>query len=229
MDVELVVVRNADDAADHAAALLVAVARAGGAVALAGGSTPRKAYELAAAAEPDWGHAEIWLGDERCVPPTDERSNARLAREALLDRLASRPRAVHTVRTELTPEAAAAAYDEELRGARLDLCLLGLGSDGHTASLFPDSPALRVRDRLAVTAEPGLAPWVPRVTMTIPMLSSAAQVVFLAVGADKAGPARRAFAEPPSTLTPASLVRSAAGRTTAILDQAAAAEIAASC
>jgi 6-phosphogluconolactonase len=224
MDVELVVVPHADGAA-RAAALLVAVARADGSIALAGGSTPRRAYELAAALEPDWRGAELWLGDERCVRLTDEHSNARLVREALLDRLAAPPPAAHFVDTELPPEAAAAAYDEALRGAALDLCLLGLGPDGHTASLFPGSPALEAHDRLAVAADPGLAPWVPRVTMTIPMLSSAAHVVFLAVGADKAAAARRAFAEASSPLIPASLVRAAAGRTTAILDEAAAAGI----
>jgi 6-phosphogluconolactonase len=101
--------------------------------------------------------------------------------------------------------------------------LLGLGTDGHTASLFPNAPALEVRDRLAVAAAPGLEPLVERVTMTIPALEAAGQVVFLAIGADKADPARRAFAEPPSRATPASLVRSAAGTTTAILDVSAAA------
>ena len=105
----------------------------------------------------------------------------------------------------------------------LDLALLGLGSDGHTASLFPNAPALEEREALAVVAEPGLEPWVERVTMTIAALSAAREVVFLAVGADKADAARRAFAEPPSLATPASLVRSTAGATIVVLDRAAAA------
>lgn len=200
----------------------MAVARAGGSIALAGGSTPRRAYELAAAALADWGDVEVWFGDDRCVPADDPRSNQHLIRKALLERVVVPP-IVHAIPTELPPDAAAAAYDVVLRDAHLDLVLLGLGSDGHTASLFPDARSLAVRDRLAVAAAPGLAPFVERVTLTIPALASAAHVVFLVVGADKAGPALRAFGAEPSRATPASLVRSATGRTTVVLDQAAAA------
>ncbi len=219
---DLVVVRDPEAAAFAAAALLTTVAGSGGSVALAGGSTPRRAYELAAAAHPDWSGVDVWLGDERCVPADDERSNLRLVREALTDRLAAGPRALHAVRTELPPAEAAAEYDAALRDARLDLVLLGLGEDGHTASLFPGAPSLRERSRLAVAAEAGLEPFVPRVTLTVPALASAAQVVFLVVGASKADAARQAFAAPPSDNVPASLVRSQAGATTAILDTAAA-------
>ncbi len=221
MDVELVVVRGPEDAAATAAALLTEVARARGAIALAGGSTPRRAYELAAGALTDWGGASLWFGDERCVPADDPRSNQRLVAEALLRRLTVAP-AVHPVPTQLTPGEAASAYDALLQGVGLDLALLGLGLDGHTASLFPHAPSLRVRDRLAVAAAPGLDPFVERVTLTIPALAAAAHVVFLAVGADKADAARRAFAEPPSEATPASLVRAGAGTTTVVLDEAAA-------
>jgi 6-phosphogluconolactonase len=222
LDVELVILDSATDAAHAVAELLVAAARAGSAIVLAGGSTPRAAYVLAAGAERDWSDAEVWLCDERIVPLDDPRSNARLVREALLDRVASLP-PTHLVRTELPAEEAAAAYDAELRGARLDLTLLGLGPDAHTASLFPSAPALAERERLAVAAEPGLEPWVERVTMTVPALVSAAHVVFLATGREKARAARHAFAEPPSSAVPASLVRSAAGRTTVVLDRDAAA------
>lgn len=225
-DVELVVVIDAEGAAAAAAGLLVAAAAAGGSIALAGGSTPRRAYELAAAALPDWSGAEVWLGDERCVPEHDPRSNLRLARESLLDRL-DRPPRVHPVPTELPPEAAAHAYDTALRGVRLDLVLLGLGPDGHTASLFPRSPALEEHERLAVAVEPGLEPWVERVTLTIPVLEAARHVVFLAVGNDKAAAAGRAFAGRRSREIPASLVRSQSGATTAILDRAAAARLSA--
>ncbi len=219
--VELVVVPDAESAAAAAAALLAAVAGVDGTLVLAGGSTPRRAYELAAELQPDWGGAAVWLGDERCVPIGDPRSNQRLVREALVDRLVGPP-TVHGVATGRPPAEAAAAYDTDLRGELLDLALLGLGPDGHTASLFPDAPSLAELDRLVVAAEPGLEPFVERVTFTIPALAAAAHVVFLAVGADKAEAARRAFAEAPSRATPASLVRSATGRTTAILDEEAA-------
>jgi 6-phosphogluconolactonase len=224
MDVELGVEGSAAEASRTVAGLLVEAARAGAGIVLAGGTTPREAFRLAAEAEPDWGRAEVWLGDERVVPPDDPRSNGRLVREALLDRLAVTP-AVHFVRTELPADEAAAAYDRELRGARLDFALLGLGPDGHTASLFPNAPALDERERLAVAAKPGLDPWVDRVTMTLPALTSPAQVVFMVVGQEKAEAVRRAFTEPPSPAIPASLVRSASGRTTVILDRAAASEL----
>lgn len=221
------VVRTADAAAAAAAAadLLVSAARTGLQITLAGGSTPRAAYEAAARAEHDWSAAGFWWGDERCVPPDDERSNYRLAADALLDRVHTTPPSIHRIRGELGAEAAARAYEEELRPARLDLVLLGIGPDGHTASLFPKAPTLDETERLAVPAEPGLAPLVERVTLTRPALASAAHVVFLAVGEDKAEAVERAFAIPPDRRTPASLVRSREGRTTAILDRAAAARL----
>jgi 6-phosphogluconolactonase len=224
VNVELVVVENGEAAAAAAAERLVESAREGGHLVLSGGSTPRRAYELAAGAASDWSACELWLGDERCVPPDDERSNARLVREALLARLAGAPRAVHLVRTELPPDEAADAYAAELEAAGPPrLALMGIGPDGHTASLFPGAPALDEPRRLVVAAAPGLEPWVERVTMTIPAFASSRALVYLAVGRDKAEAMRRAFAEPPSKETPASLVRSARGPTTAILDEAAAA------
>jgi len=223
--VDLVIAPDPERAAAAATGILVECARHGGHVALAGGSTPRHAYELAAAAEPDWSRVELWLGDERCVPLDDERSNLRLVRETLLARLDRQP-TVHPVRTELGAVDAAAAYDEALRGVVLDLAFLGLGDDGHTASLFPGSPALAETERRVVAAEAGLAPWVERVTMTIPMLASARRVVFLVTGAAKAEAARRAFGDVPSAETPASLARSARGETLAILDHEAAVNLA---
>ncbi|MGZ8686901.1 MAG: 6-phosphogluconolactonase [Gaiellaceae bacterium] len=225
VSVEIAVMPGPDEAAALAASLLAEAARNGEHVVLAGGSTPRRAYELAAVLAPDWSHAEIWLGDERCLPSADARTNAYLVEEALLSGLAAPPAAVHTVETALGADAAAAAYDADLRGVPLGLVLLGVGEDGHTASLFPGAPALDVRDRLAVAVEAGLAPFVPRVTLTIPALSSARRVVFLAVGTAKAEAVLRAFGQPPSPTTPASLVRSAGGTTTAILDEAAAARL----
>jgi 6-phosphogluconolactonase len=220
-DLDLVVVPDARAAAVAAAALLVDLAVAGGSVVLAGGSTPRRAYELAAASYADWGGVDVWFGDDRCVPADDPRSNQLLVREALLERLTVLP-TVHPISTELPAAEAAAAYDAALRGVSLDLVLLGLGSDGHTASLFPGASTLDVRDRLAVPAVPGLEPFVERVTLTIPALEAGTHVVFLAVGEAKAAAVRRAFGEEPSTMTPASLVRSRPGTTTVILDRAAA-------
>jgi 6-phosphogluconolactonase len=221
VDVALIVAKDAESASASAAELLAEAARMGSAIALSGGSTPRRVHELAASAEPDWSSAHVWLCDERMVPEGDPLSNARLVRETLLDHLEAAPH-VHFVRTDLLPAEAAAAYDAELRGVQLGLALLGIGPDGHTASLFPNAPSLRVLDRLAVHADPGLEPWVPRVTLTIPALAAVEHVVFVATGSGKASAVRRAFAEPPSSTTPASLVRSAHGTTTAILDREAA-------
>ena len=222
MNVELVVVPNAWDAAVAAAAFLAETVAAGGSLVLAGGSTPRHAYELAAATDGDWGGVDVWFGDDRCVPANDPLSNQLLVREALLERLIVPP-TVHLIQTDLPGADAAAAYDAALRDEPLDLILLGLGPDGHTASLFPGSPALDERDRLAVATAPGLEPFVERVTLTIPALEAGAHIVFLVVGSGKADAVRRAFAEEPSNATPASLVRSREGRTTVILDTAAAA------
>ena len=221
VSIELVVTQDAAAAARTAAALLVDVAEAGGSVVLAGGSTPRRAYELAAAAHSDWGGVDVWFGDDRCVPADDPRSNQLLVRESLLEWLVVEP-TVHPIATELSAIEAAAAYGAALQDEPLDLVLLGLGPDGHTASLFPGAPTLDVRDRLAVAAEPGLEPFVERVTLTIPALEAGTHVVFLAVGEEKAEAVRRAFADEPSRMTPASLVRSRHGTTTVILDQAAA-------
>jgi 6-phosphogluconolactonase len=222
MNIELVVVPNAWDAAVAAAAFLAETVAAGGSLVLAGGSTPRHAYELAAATDGDWGGVDLWFGDDRCVPANDPLSNQLLVREALLERLIVPP-TVHPIQTDLPGADAAAAYDAALRDEPLDLILLGLGPDGHTASLFPGAPALDERDRLAVATPPGLEPFVERVTLTIPALEAGAHVVFLVVGSGKADAVRRAFAEKPSKATPASLVRSREGRTTVILDTAAAA------
>lgn len=153
----------------------------------------------------------------------DPRSNARLVQESLLDRLDRQPE-THFVRTELAPEAAAAEYDEALRGVELGLVLLGIGPDGHTASLFPNAPSLEETDRRAVAADAAFEPFVPRVTLTLPALCGATHVVFLVTGEKKADAVTRAFTEEASPATPASLVRSP-GRTTALLDAAAAAAL----
>ncbi len=224
--VELTVCADPDEVASVVADQLVDLARSGASIVLTGGKSVGRAYELSAEREPDWSAASLWWGDERCVPPEDERSNFRLARETLLDRLEARPREVQRIRGELGPEEAAREYDELLRSvSRLDLVLLGVGPDGHTASLFPDQPALEERERRAIPNEAKLEPFVDRVTMTLPTLASAPLVLFVVSGESKADAVARAFGEPPSPATPASLVRSVAGRTVVVADEAAAARV----
>jgi 6-phosphogluconolactonase len=221
--VSAVDIRVVDDPAAEAAGLLVEAARAGQRLALCGGSTPARAFELAAAGEPDWSRASLWWGDERAVPPDDERSNFLLARRHLLDRLERAPE-VHRIRGELGAAAAADAYEEELDGLRLDVALNGIGPDGHTASLFPHAPALAERTRRVVAAEAGLEPFVPRITLTVPAFAETTLVVFLATGESKRDAVRRAFAGEPDEETPSSVVRGAE-RTVVLLDAAAAAYI----
>jgi 6-phosphogluconolactonase len=199
--------------------------QAGRAIALTGGRSPGRAYQLAAEREPDWSEASLWWGDERCVPADDDRSNYKLARENLLDRLEVQPREVRRIRGELGAEAAAEEYDALLLDVRLGLVLLGLGPDGHAASLFPNAPTLEDRERRAVPAKAGLEPFVDRVTMTVPVLSSAPEVLFILTGAEKAEAAERAFAHPPDPATPASLIRSIGGTTRVVADPAAASRL----
>jgi 6-phosphogluconolactonase len=223
--VELVEAKDEEEVASLVADALVEAARAGEAIALTGGTSPERAYELAAEREPDWSAASVWWGDERCVPPEDESSNYRLARERLLDNLAEPPHEVERIRGELGAEAAAAHYDARLRGARLGFVLLGLGPDGHVASLFPNQPTLEERERYAIPAEAKLEPFVDRVTMTVPVLCSAPELVFIVTGERKAEAVERAFARPPDPATPASLIRSANGRTRVVADVGAATRI----
>jgi len=223
-DVELVVVRNAREVAAAVAERLARAAHEGGNVVLTGGKTPEHAYEEAAKRAPDWSKVDIWWGDERCVPPDDENSNYGMAKRSLLDRLERPPRGVHRIKGELGKDEAAAEYERELDDWRLDLLLLGVGPDGHVASLFPNAPTLRSREKV-LPAEPGLEPFVDRVTLSLPVLQSAGEILFLLAGESKADAAARAFAGEPSPDTPASLVRAQAGRTVAILDRAAAAKL----
>jgi 6-phosphogluconolactonase len=220
--VDLVVLDSPEEVASAVADELAAAARAGLSIVLTGGKSPGRAYELATELQPDWSRATLWWGDERCVPPDDERSNFRLAREKLLDNVAVQPREVHRIRGEAGAQAAAAEYDSELEGASLDLVLLGIGPDGHTASLFPGQSTLEERERRAIPAEAKLEPFVERVTLTVPVLCSAPEVLFLVTGDGKAEAVERAFGRPPSAETPSSLIRSAGGRTRVIADTAAA-------
>jgi 6-phosphogluconolactonase len=223
-DVELVVVEDEQEVATVVAERLARAAREGGNVVLTGGTTPETAYKEAAKRAPEWSNVDVWWGDERCVPPDDEKSNYGMAKRTLLDRLDGAPRGVHRIKGELGKKEAAADYERELGDTQLDLLLLGVGPDGHVASLFPNAPTLRQRKRV-LPADPGLEPFVDRVTLSLPALCSAREIVFLLSGESKADAAARAFAADPSPDTPASLVRARAGRTIAILDRAAAAKL----
>ena len=201
------------------AAAFVAAARAAiGAhgrfvTALSGGSTPRALFELLAterfASSVDWGRILVCWGDERAVPPDAEASNYRMAREALLDHVPIPPSQVHRVRGEEPPLVAAAAYEQTLRtlfatpvgpprpvtGARFDLVLLGMGDNGHTASLFPGLHAVREAERWVVAESVAeVAMW--RITLTPVVLNAAAEVVFLVSGADKAAMLHRVLDGP---------------------------------
>ena len=220
--VNIRIFESAREAQRAAAELLVEAARSGAPIALSGGSSPGPAYEQAAELEPDWSAARLWWGDERCVPPDDERSNYLLVKKTLLDRIEQQPREVQRVRGELGGEAAAAEYDRLLEGVQLGLALQGIGPDGHTASLFPNSPALEERERRAVAVPHDD---VERVPMTLPVLSAAPLVVFLVLGEGKADAVVRAFAGEPDPATPASLLRSQNGQTKVLLDRSAAAKL----
>jgi 6-phosphogluconolactonase len=220
--VDITVVAYPEQAARVVAERLAEQARAGGHVVLTGGSTPRLAYELAGMLEPDWSRVELWWGDERCVQPDDERSNYGMAKAALLDRLEGAP-AVHRIEGELGRDEGSAAYRHELADVdTFDLVLLGLGPDGHIASLFPKFPSLDVRGRDVVGSEAGYEPFVDRITLTLPRIRNTHELLFLVTGEDKAEAASRALAGDPSPATPGSLARATGGTTRAILDRAAA-------
>jgi 6-phosphogluconolactonase len=201
-------------------------------VALSGGSTPRAMYTLLAAEENaariDWTKVHVFWGDERCVPPDHPGSSFRMARETLLDHVPLPEGNLHRVRGELDPEEAARAYAAELQSffgtewPCFDLVLLGMGSDGHTASLFPGSPALDERRRsvVAVTAHYEDRP-AQRVSLTAPAINTARQIIFLVAGASKAGIVSAVLEGPPECY-PAQLIQPAAGQLAWMMDAPAA-------
>jgi 6-phosphogluconolactonase len=217
-----------DDPAEAVADLLVQAAVSGGQIVLTGGSSPKRAYEIAASRDADWSGATVWFSDERCVPPDHELSNFAMANAALLSRLTSPPQ-VRRMQGELGPDAGAEAYAAAIRerlgdAPQWDLALLGLGPDAHVASLFPSKPEKNVTDRLVVgVPEAGMDPLVPRISLTLPALNAARHVVFLVTGAEKAEALRRAFGDPPDPSSPAAHVRPPAGELTVFLDPPAAA------
>lgn len=242
---EIIVLPDAEVLADAAARRLAeflrqAVAERGWCtIALSGGSTPRALYQRLARPpvrdEIDWSRIHLFWGDERVVPPDHPESNYRMTREAMLDHLPIPPDNVHRISTERGPDEAAEQYEAELRHVfgvhpgetpEFDLILLGIGADGHTASLFPHTAALAVSDRLVV-ANPVPQLGTTRVTLTAPVLQAARWVLVLAVGPDKAEAVARAIESPENIdETPAQLLRHARGRVTWMLDRAAASRLA---
>jgi len=182
---EFTVLGSAEDVAAAAAADIAEALRDGArSLVLAGGTTPQRCYELLSRMEVVWGRVSILFGDERCVPPHHQDSNYRMAREALLDRVA--PATVYRMPAELGPDEAAGLYAHVVAAvAPLDVVLLGVGEDGHTASLFPGHPALKAPG-LAVGIRDSPKPPPQRVTLTLNALQTARRVIILATGAGKA-------------------------------------------
>jgi 6-phosphogluconolactonase len=222
---------------DHPAracgAMMVGAAIGGGDVVLTGGSTPKAAYaEFASAVRIvglDLADTTFWLGDERCVAPDDERSNYRMIQESLLDPLADLTvPIVKRIKGELGPDAGADEYERELVAEgppEFDMLLLGLGPDGHTASMFPDKPAVTESHRLVVgVPEAGLEPFVPRVSFTFPLIAKAKRVVVLATGESKAQAVAKAFGPDatPDPHVPSSLLPGKAKELLVLLDRPAA-------
>lgn len=185
MDNTFTVLESAEDVAAAAASDIASALREGArSLVLAGGTTPQRCYELLSQMDIEWGRVTILFGDERCVRPDHPDSNYRMARETLLDRVS--PATVHRMPAELGPDEAAGLYAHIVESvAPLDVVTLGVGEDGHTASLFPGHPALKA-SALVVGIRDSPKPPPQRVTMTLPALQRARRVIILATGAGKA-------------------------------------------
>jgi 6-phosphogluconolactonase len=237
----ILVFEEADEVARAAADRFVEVVQAAIAergrfsVALAGGSTPRRAYELLATSERkdriSWASVHIFFGDERCVPPTHPEGNYRMAREAMTSLLPIPTENVHRIKGESDPITSARLYERELRSffngdaawPRFDLVLLGMGDDGHTASLFPHTPALN-EQRAWVVANPVEKLNTLRLTLTPPAINHAAHIIFMVTGAAKAERLREVIHGPrdPERL-PAQMIQPLDGSLTWLVDKEAAA------
>lgn len=167
-------------------------------VALAGGATPQRAYELLADEEGSWKHVHLWLGDERCVPHDHPESNARMVRESLLATRRAEPPVLHVVPSPEVPEDAAWLYGLEIRehvaDGVFDIVLLGMGPDGHTCSLFPGHPVLSVAQALVAPVRASPKPPPERVTLTLPVVRGARHTLLLAAGEEKRDALVRALA-----------------------------------
>jgi 6-phosphogluconolactonase len=206
-------VRISEQLTEDAARLLAEVAERGGHIVITGGSTPKATYERVGQMGVDWSETEIWFSDERCVAPDHEHSNFRMAQESLLAETA--PAVVHRMQGERGPGEGAREYENELAAVfgdgvvpEFDLILLGIGPDAHCASLFPNNPELGIKDStVAGVEQPGMAPLVPRITLTLPVLNAGTRVVFLVSGEEKAEAVARAFNGRPGPDAPSSLVQ----------------------
>jgi 6-phosphogluconolactonase len=207
-------------------------------IAISGGSTPKEAFQLLADANGEfrsrmpWSRLDLFWVDERCVPPDHAESNFRMTREALLDHVPLQPHQIHRMEGELDPEVAAARYESGLRNTfrlegaewpRFDLVALGMGPDGHTASLFPHTEAVHEMTRLVVANHvPQKDTW--RITLTAPVINHASSVFFLIAGADKAEILNQVLTGPREVeRLPSQLIWPVSGILTLILDKAAAA------
>lgn len=167
-------------------------------IALAGGSTPKRAYQLLAAVEGSWRHVHLWLGDERCVPSGHPESNARMVRESLCPGARAEPPRLHEVPSPEVPEDAAWRYGLEVReqvpDGVFDVVLLGMGPDGHTCSLFPGHPVLEVAHAPVAPVRGSPKPPPERVTLTLPVIRQSRFALLLATGEEKRDALARALA-----------------------------------
>jgi 6-phosphogluconolactonase len=190
-----------EDVAERCAAVLATAIQAGARnVTLTGGTSPLRAYELLGPMVDDWSAVHLWYGDERCVPPSHPDSNHRQASA----RLEAPGATWHPIHGELGPYEGAAAYGRELDGTPLDVTLLGLGPDGHIASLFPDHPLLDA-EGVALGLEDSPKPPPERITLSLPKLNESARIVLIVTGAAKADALARVLGEP-NRHTPGSLL-----------------------
>jgi len=206
------------------------------AAAISGGSTPRRLYALLGSEgyryQVDWQHVHLFWADERCVPKEDDASNFRSAFDTLLSKVGLPDENVHRIKGEQTPDKAARDYEEEMRRffgeserPRFDLIILGMGEDGHTASLFPGSGSLEERVRLAIPVYLG-EPKKNRITLTLPVLNNAEQILFLVTGPSKAPVLSEIFGEGEKKRGfPAGLISPTHGTITWLVDHEAAAKL----
>ena len=203
-------------------------------VALNGGGTPRRLFELlaSAAGKMDWPHTHVFWGDERYVPSNDPESNYRMAKEILLDRVPIPLDHIHRINTDLAPAEAVADYSLTLKRfaelpldwPRFDLILLGMGDDGHTASLFPGSPVNITDPVIAVTANYQGRP-ASRITLTLPVINSAREILFLVSGASKAEALKHVLNGDSEVQFPAARIKPTNGVLTWFVDETAASKL----